>query len=136
MGPTKRALDKVEVLVQYDFIFCQLSRISMCEHALRVLSYPSWYVGEDFDAVTPLVLYTRRHGHGLVATCPINRRGPITSVRAPSLSICLVVCSTSETSPRLWTHNTSSGSLLTDLFGRLLHVTDLLDDDLVDHPAS
>jgi hypothetical protein len=71
MGPTERALGKVEVRVQYGFIFLELPCVSMCEHALCVSSCPFWYVGGGFDAVTPLVQYTRR-GHGLVVVCPVT----------------------------------------------------------------
>lgn len=57
MGLAECALGKVEVRVQYSFIFRQLPCVNL-QHVLGVLSYPSWYVGGDFDAVTPLVLYT------------------------------------------------------------------------------
>jgi hypothetical protein len=43
----------------------------MCKHALGALFCPFWYVGGDFVAVTPLVLYTWC-GHGLVMTCPVK----------------------------------------------------------------
>jgi hypothetical protein len=36
----------------------------------------------------------------------------------------------------MWTHNVNLGSLLVDLFGRLLRLSDLLGRDLVGRPAS
>jgi hypothetical protein len=60
MGPAERAPGKVEARVQYDFIFRQLPRVtlqhapfSMLKHALGVSSCLFWYVGGDFDVVTP-----------------------------------------------------------------------------------
>jgi hypothetical protein len=56
MGPTERAHGKVEVRVQYNFIFRQCPCFTL-HHAPGDVSCPLWYVGHycgDFVVVAPL----------------------------------------------------------------------------------
>jgi hypothetical protein len=74
-----------------------LTPSSMYEHALGVSSYPFWYVGGDFVAVTPLGTVRMAWTWFGNSVSYYSRRGPTTSVWVPSLWACLVVHPTSQT---------------------------------------
>jgi hypothetical protein len=98
------------------------STSSMCKHALGVSSCPFWYVGEDFVAVTPLVLYAW-HGYGLVVMCHVT--AVMDHQRRPGLPPCGSVWSFAL--PR---------RLARRGLGCSPHLTYLLRGDLVIRPAS
>jgi hypothetical protein len=107
IGHAEHALGKVEVRVQYNFIFCQCPYVTLQHVRAHVLSFP--VQGWRLCCRDPLVLYAWRV-HGLVTACPIT-----------GLS---------------WTNNVGPGSLFAGPFGRSLSPVDLLDGDLVARPAS
>jgi hypothetical protein len=75
---------------------------------------------------------TRTHGYKLTPnSCPIGFLLAGTRVKCARCHPyqCVLLRS-------LWTHNVNLGSLLVDLFGRLLRLSDLLGRDLVGRPAS
>ena len=130
MGPAERAPGKVEARVQYDFIFHQLplSPFSMLEHTLDMSSCSFWYMGGDFDAVTP---WCRSHDVDMVWwRCILSRLSwPAPLAQVPSFRI---------HSTGIWSRLAvvSPCSLAHQNLGRSSRLADLLDGDLVARPAS
>jgi hypothetical protein len=125
MGPAKRAPGKIEARVQYDFIFHQLplSPFSMLEHTLDMSSCSFWYMGGDFDAVTP---WCRSHDVDMVWwRCILSRLSwPAPLAQVPSFRI---------HSTGIWSRLAvvSPCSLAHQNLGRSSRLADLLSGDLV-----